>query len=220
MALYKIPVQDIPVFELIWSSPNEYIESINKGIKSLPHSMIPSKMVESIASEINVDGDDLGDILKIIYSLSLLRKEDDLDKESVIEAIVESLKETDNLFFKEITEWDSLKEKLLSLMQFEDVVSLGFKALLLSMDFDKLYVDSKIITEIRPVFEDNSELGLANSIITHSLKIEYHFSDDTHQKIFITLDSENLQELKQQIVRAEKKEQQLENSLNKYFKTK
>lgn len=123
-------------------------------------------------------------------------------------------------FFKEKNNWDDFNDKLLSLLEYEDEVSLGFKALHLSLDFDKLFVESKIITEIRPVFDEKPELGIANSIITHSLKIEYHYSDDTHKKIFVTLKSDDLQELKEQILRAEKKEQQLEVSLNNYFRLK
>lgn len=218
MAIYHIPTQDIEGFKIILNLSNKLIDKINSKIELSQSVLSPSQLAERLSAETSLNEEDCRKILKIIHSLSTLRKDDDLSKQDIVSEIIDSLKELDEEPFKLEKNWKQLEKNLTLLLSNEEKISLGFKSIHLSWEFDKIYMESKIMTDIRPVFEEEIDKNINSGIIVHSLKIEYHLSNDTHQKIFIKLDSDDLKELKEQIIRAEKKEQKIKESLKDYFK--
>ena len=90
-------------------------------------------------------------------------------------------------------------------------IGLVAKALKLSLEYEKVYCESKIYTDIRPVFSNPelTEKDIPRFITSHSIKISYH-KDEQHQDIFIAgLNTKDLKELKEQIIRAEEKEEKI-----------
>ncbi|MEJ7684316.1 MAG: hypothetical protein WKG06_41995 [Segetibacter sp.] len=124
---------------------------------SLPNILSPSQLVDQASKNVDIDQDDFQKIIKIIYSLSELRKDDDLSREEIAVLIVESLKEIDEEPFKSEKKWEQVEKKLSELLINEEKINLGYKTINLSWEFDKIYVESRIITDIRPVFEDDIE---------------------------------------------------------------
>ncbi|MDQ6813176.1 MAG: hypothetical protein M3040_05540 [Bacteroidota bacterium] len=218
MALYKIPKQDFEGFSIIHSLSIKSINAINNAIRSSAKTLTPTRLVEYVSDQVDIEYSDLKKVLQIIYSLSTLRKDDGLSKEDITSSIIDSLKEIDEEPFKSETKWDSFQKKLLALFTHEEKINLGYKAMSLAWEYDKIFVDSRIMTDIRPVFEEDADKDINSSLIVHHLKIEYHYSNDTHKKVFITLDADDLNVLKEQISRAEKKEKNIRAKLNRYFK--
>ncbi len=87
-------------------------------------------------------------------------------------------------------------------------LTLKAKALSLAADCQKLYSESKIVSDIRTVFgEDVSALPLG-AIVLHVLKIGFA-EDGEEREFFVTLDSRDLRELQDWITRALSKEASL-----------
>jgi hypothetical protein len=100
------------------------------------------------------------------------------------------------------TEWDEAKrakwlecrpafERLLSL---ESVV-LATKAIDLSFDVERFCVGTRIITDIRPVF-DLARNQIAGSTIRQTLRLEYMSLDGTVASVSIGLDADDIDRLK------------------------
>ncbi len=75
------------------------------------------------------------------------------------------------------------------------------KALALSADHENLYVDARIITDVRPVFpEDTSSIVAA--VITDHLRINYYDCKDELNSIYMAMDQSDLIALREEISRA------------------
>ena len=73
-------------------------------------------------------------------------------------------------------------------------ILLSAKALDLSYDFTTIYTASRILTDVRPVFDDERNT-IVGAIVTQTLRIEYA-SDDGDKSVAIALDSRDIEQLK------------------------
>ncbi len=76
------------------------------------------------------------------------------------------------------------------------------------------FLFARIITDIRPIFNTNVEETPKSAVIVHNLQLHYQDSHCAeHKDIFISLDSKDVQALKDALARAEKKERNLKSML-------
>lgn len=83
-------------------------------------------------------------------------------------------------------------------------VVLSAKAEDLASDFERFCVASRIITDIRPVFDTDGG-PIVGATITHTLKLDYLSADRTRGNISIALDTDDLNHLKVACVEAVRK---------------
>jgi hypothetical protein len=94
---------------------------------------------------------------------------------------------------EEADQWRRNRELLERLLR-SSAVTISAKALDLSYDFARLFVGARIITDMRPVFDDlrNEIIGTS---ITQTLRLDYRTSDGTDSTISVSLDISDLREL-------------------------
>lgn len=83
-------------------------------------------------------------------------------------------------------------------------VILSAKAADLASDFDRFCITSRIITDIRPVF-DTDNGPLVGATITHTLRLEYLSADRTHGSISVALDMDDIKHLQDACIEAVRK---------------
>lgn len=106
---------------------------------------------------------------------------------------------------KDFNKIKSITEKILSLDKTIGIIS---KISYLSDENPNHYLTSHLITDLRYIFYNDPTEIPDYALIKHTLKLNY-FSNKKLQEIFITLDTEDLKELKNNIKRAIKKEKSL-----------
>ncbi|KAM3107807.1 hypothetical protein [Phormidesmis sp. 146-33] len=88
------------------------------------------------------------------------------------------------------------------------------KTLELRIESERILADARIVTDARPIFQDEVERGIVAMFATHTLRITYR--DATGQKEFYTaLDQSGLDVLLEQILRAKEKTQAIRSMLEK-----
>ena len=92
-------------------------------------------------------------------------------------------------------------------------LAISAKAQVLQRDYARLFHDAKIITDMRPVFEQSTKEPPQGVLLDHTLKVVYHEGLGDHQELYLALDSSDLVALKKVIERAEEKEQTLRSLL-------
>jgi hypothetical protein len=107
-----------------------------------------------------------------------------------------------------------LSDRLNAVMSLDGSFAITAKGLSLSTDEDRVFQRARVLTEIRPVFSENPEKEPCTTLIVNTLKIIFHQSGD-HKEFFVTLDSEQLSQLKSAIIRAEQKIESVKRLLEK-----
>lgn len=171
-------------------------------------SQIPAKtphesMAEQIATELSIEEPAAFEIAQSLDSLFLAKENGRLKANDLIDGVIESLEDPEyNISSESQT---SIKESIHALFAKGSNYYLTNKAQALTVQREQLLLKSRILTDIRLVFSEDEDCQIEGEIILHTLKIEYQKGTD-NKSIFIALDISDLNELKLQIERAQKKD--------------
>jgi hypothetical protein len=81
------------------------------------------------------------------------------------------------------------------------------KALTLRNEYERILTDTRILSDIRPVFDDDQENpSMRAAIVNHTLRFTYTAGDGERHESHFALDVDDLEKLKTQIERALKKD--------------
>lgn len=89
--------------------------------------------------------------------------------------------------------WRRTRDPIIKVLYARDL-TLSAKAMDLIFDFEKFCLNSRIITDIRPVFDDNRNT-IVGGIVMHTLRVEYRAEDGNRRSISIELDSRDIERL-------------------------
>ncbi|MFC4231249.1 hypothetical protein ACFOW1_05065 [Parasediminibacterium paludis] len=206
-----IPERYAQGFNKIATLEDAKFELIKEALAYTP--LVSSILVLSnnLANETKIDEDDLQEMILSISSLiTFLDSEDKIDELAedisvILFNEIEADEELPNEPISDITE-KSIRERILFLLENKQIYYAS-KASELSSESGNVYLRSKILSEIRPVFDINVSNPVKAGMILHNLHIHYKAREEgPHEDIFLTLDSKDLIELKEAISRAENKE--------------
>lgn len=84
-----------------------------------------------------------------------------------------------------------------------DLIVTMARALDLVTEFDKSFHEARIVTDLRPLFEDPSDIQ--GAVIVHTLRIEYHQGGGQIKAFYVTLGASELHQLQSLVQRAVQK---------------
>jgi hypothetical protein len=178
---------------------------------------LDSQLSVSLAIESNVDAavgaskalegmtvDARKSLSQSIINLHFLASSADKTVDLVLRDVVES-------YFRHFpdaaTDVDAIKNVELNISAILNlrVLRASVKAWALSTDNNSLVLSSKILTDIRPIFDDNLAGPNLGSVITHTLRFNI-LTEGKHQSVYMVADSGDLRKLRDVIDRALSKE--------------
>lgn len=112
-----------------------------------------------------------------------------------------------------VSDFSSLKGNLKSILKALDNVQLSIKAFKLKTESFNIYTKSKIITDVRIIFNKEIDKKSRKAVLVHNLHLKYNSNSET-KNFFISLDLIDLKELQEQIERAISKEETIRNDYN------
>lgn len=153
------------------------------------------------------------DLQNIFFSVGSLISY--IDSEKSLAEIVEDIFNVgieEGLISKEVT---NFKSRLTYLLK-DKHIYYASKGNSLKTEFGNVVINTKIITDVRPVFDIELDGAPKSALIIHNLHIHYQSDEEAyHKDIFLALDSNDLKELKSAIDRATQKENSLKVMLEK-----
>jgi hypothetical protein len=201
-----IPKRYIEGFKRIASCDPKAFAAVVEGISYTSLVSSISKLADNVAKvNKNLDAADLHKMFVSIGSLVPF-----LDTETTIEKIVKDLSKIaidEDIIDKEHV--DDFTKKVHSLLSAQQIYYAA-KASDIATEYSNVYLQAKIVTDVRPVFGvDITEFPKA-AMTLHNLHLHY-ISDieGDHKDIFIALDSKDIKALKELLIRAENKEKTL-----------
>ena len=107
--------------------------------------------------------------------------------------------------------WATVSNLLVKLLQLHDTVGVTSKAFGVTINHDKVYCNSQVISDIRPVFHPRRKpLFVSAAVVLHDLRLVYHTgTKGERDEVFISMDREDLEALREQINRAIEKDDAL-----------
>jgi hypothetical protein len=172
------------------SNPNDFLRELDNFIKS------------------NLQIDNSKGIVETIASFIELIKEDSYEK--VSENLANSFKElhAPNISEKDFT---SLRNNLEQIIKATSNLELSLKAYsLLGSENKNIYQRSKVVSDIRLIFNKEFDKKNRKAVLVHNLHITYK-SNSKNKNFFVALDLEDLKSIQLQIERAIKKDTIIKN---------
>src|ERR1017187_945944 len=189
--LASIPKTYLSGFKKLSSLTEEQFKSIKAGLSYT--SLTSSTRV--LSSKINkIDGLEKKDVAEIFRSVGSLVIY--LDEENGPEKFAE---EITNLALDEkiLEDKDKFYDRLLFLLNTKQIYYAA-KGHELNIDQTNVFLDSKIITDIRTVFDINIEKSPIAGVIIHNLHIHYQQDrEGPHKDIYFALVTEDIKSLKE-----------------------
>ena len=148
-------------------------------------------------------------IVNEIMTLEYLKQDSGMDPKEFASAVAASaLAATSDEFNFTTNDAKILKERLSVIFTSDHVLELTTKSNAVMTDCDNLFLQAKILTDARPIFNDDAS-KIEGMGISHALRIHFEHNQK-HRDFFFTLDSIDLKKLKTAIERAEKKSKALQ----------
>ena len=143
----------------------------------------------------------------IVLSDELLEETEGLNEDEEIEDGLSGLLEESGK--------QKLIERLSTLLETERLYYAA-KANDLMYEYQNVFIQAKMVTDVRPIFNIKIEKAPIAGLIIHNLHIHYRGDRESeHRDIFLALDSDDLKSLKDTLIRAETKEKSLDSVFKK-----
>jgi hypothetical protein len=205
-----IPDSYIEGFKKLASLSEKDFESIERSLSKSEFTNSVTNLADIIASQTSLKKDDIEEIFSSVGSLvSLLENQKELI-EIVSDIAIIGVK---NGILK-VNEKSKIKKRLLALLSNKQLYYASKSEELISEN-SNVYITGKILTDIRPLFDINVEKEPTVGLILHNLHMHYESEGGVHKDIYISLNFSDIQNLVDILIRAMKKEENLQTILRK-----
>lgn len=205
MPRIRIPDLALPGFKALAELDEEKIQKLSQFLNSLPVGFKMSDLNDYLLSELEVS--ESRSIVQTLFSFRELLEHRNVNFQELSDSLVESYKDIETEISDE--ELAILKRNLEIIFQNSNSLKLTLKTKQLRTEDSKVYSDSKVITDIRLIFNDDIEESNRNGVVIHKLHFEF-FENKELNDFFISLDLSELKELKEHIDRAIKKDETIQ----------
>lgn len=201
MAKISIPETVFPGFLMIAEMQSSGIQSLLEVLKNINAGeeldIIEQRLNEHFGSQSRI-------LLQTIISFSGLLEKDEATSEDVSKNLTESFSDSESKITKKQKE--KLELNLNAILSNLSFLRKNIKSRRSILDNESLLRSSKLITDLRILFQDDLSDQNRDALILHKLHVEYqqNFND---KEIYFTLDLKDLNRLKAEIEKAIEKDQ-------------
>ncbi len=176
------------------SQPTLFIENLVKSV---------SQKLKDILTPPNVE-----DIIEALLALYGVRDSLDVETSEFIKDLEEAVLESES--FSDISNNLQISKPLIAeLLDLDEPLSIASKAFNILLDHERIFLGSKILTDIRPIFRNRNVESPIGAVIVHMLKIDYREGSKS-KEFFIALDTGDINKLEHVLKRAKLKEKAIQ----------
>lgn len=168
-----------------------------------PSPLAPAELQEAVKEVITDNPTAIDSVMRQALSLASLRRRRKLDADDVLAGIRHGLKTANTAWDPPpLAKWKELEPSFRDLIASPKVETTA-KALDLSYDYANLLQTTRIVTDIRPVF-DNEVTRIDGAVVSFTLRMNYDNLEGNHS-LSIAMDQADVESLRDQCDRAIKK---------------
>jgi hypothetical protein len=188
MARFNISEEYKDGFVFYIDLSDELKSKLVDAIKNSPIGMRPSSLTAHLLPQLNIEKWKLEEIIYMVFLILRSKEQSDLTDELFLNDVMDLLKE------QKINSSSKTKDDLKKLLSLKSPIDYSRKINGLFFDRQNVLVNSRIITDVRPVFNLDQVDDFKSTLVIHNLKIEYHENDE-HKYAYFAIDKEELQKL-------------------------
>lgn len=185
-------------------------EIFMEAIQTAPIMLSQRKLAKHIAPKIKLDKNKIAGIVAMLASL--YRTMEDTPIDEFVDDVYDAAITLEKISTIEI-EWDDIKKDFKTALS-NDSFGVTSKAMDILGHYPNTYCSARLVTDIRPVFGQNTNECPPASFVVHTLRISSHQDDSDTKDYYVTLDSQDLHELRRIIDRALMKETTLKSVID------
>jgi hypothetical protein len=191
----RVPRPHRPALQKLLELSEEQSGALLACFEDLP-SFLPSSELAAKASEVvDLSPDDAEALVRVVLSLSSQRKYHGWAAKDLAGQVATSADlELDN------AQQELLTGRLVRLLQADSLASTA-RAIDVQTEHQRVFHDARVLTDVRPVFDDEPAIRPSGAVITHTLKVDY-FESGEFREIYIALDHADLVRLESVVDRA------------------
>ncbi|SRR6266446_2728359 len=153
-------------------------------------------------------------IVNELFSMNYAFEDMDIPPAELAQSVAEAaFLEQSEEFPIDVADRDILKDRLTKLFVLKASLGLTSKAVGLLTDAEHLFFTARILTDVRPVFNEEGDVVEA-TVILHNLVLHYGENDD-HKDFVVTLDTNDIKALREVLDRADNKAKALKSLLKR-----
>lgn len=202
----RIPESQRRGLARLLSLRNDEFEALRDALREAPSNLLPPRLIGRIKGLPSLNRAEMEDLLAVLFSLAATQERNGLDSGTLAEQVVRAavVEKLPGLKQQDST---GTAERLASLFE---VGRLGVaaKAMDLLSDRNQLYAESRILTDLRPIFTGSATTAPRGAAIMHTLRIDTYVPEGRREHFF-SLDMEDIRDLRRHIERAIQKEDEL-----------
>jgi hypothetical protein len=215
----RISVEDIQIPKRYRSGLEKIATVDEEFFKKLLNSLSefsPTPRIKDIITLVTRDCEiDIPEARSLVTTIRLLRSvlsDSGVSAEALAQKVSKALEDDSETLTLSGEEVFRFEERLSLLLKIRGSLETSLRASKLLTEYANIFLESRILTDIRPVFKDDIGDGIGGALLIHNLRIAYRTADE-FKEIFVALDSTDLEQLLEQIDRAIQKEEFLESLL-------
>lgn len=190
--------------------PMEVINQLAAGLECSQPTADQDELLAHIKGSVPLlPPEDLHDVTELILALYRVREFTEASDEAFLGDLIQGIHGSSFADLEGIDqeESSSLRSHLGRLLGVSNL-RIAAKAHRLQRAGERLYCDAKILSDIRPVFDEDVKTVPTGAVVGHTLRLGYH-ERGNHKDFFVVLDSADLEKLRTVIERAESKNKTL-----------
>ena len=193
--------------------PDNALEELLSVLNEMPHSLNLESIKAYAISKISlIPENDVNDIISALDSLYYIKNESGVPVHDFTEQVLQAMAETENKALHiSASQREPFQGRLIRLMN-GTLLSVAAKSREILYEQERTFGSARVLSDIRPILNENAENNTDAAIIIHTLKINY-IQNNQHKEFFVALDTEDVSFMIDTLIRAQEKEETLKSIL-------
>lgn len=203
----------LPDLEVLAQDP-KLIADIASALADTKPSLAYADLAQAVSEKTGRADSAVAPVVRILRRLALSQLPKEMSAESFVNALTDDLTGPDAPWSSDYQEqWKDVAPNLIRALSPGSAMYLSAKAYDLLFEQSLAVCSARIITDMRPVFDDTADTMEA-ILPFHTLVLKCHEGGkEGHRNIYVALDATDLEDLGEQVERAKRKEQLVKKKL-------
>jgi hypothetical protein len=179
----------------------ELAEALNEAPKTIDVASLSNTLAERVES---ASDSEIAEIVPALLFFHSYREYTGTSAAQAAESIASAIYDELTARLEDISLERSVFTKRMSRLLASQPLLVSARAAQVLSDHEKVWIDGRVLTDVRPIFERENPNELLGVSIVHTLKVNYHTGDE-HKEIFVAMDAKDVSSLVDKLTRANAK---------------